>query len=77
MKDSESLRRSVNEWTTTIARVVGLASFVVAFGYEFAVDRFRNTSILIVTASVAGIPDILQLHKSGKEQRERERAAGE
>ena len=63
-----SFRGSVNDWTSTLTRIVGVAGFI----YELAFDQFRNPTAIVVSAGLAGLPDVLNYRSAVREQVRRE-----
>jgi hypothetical protein len=59
------LNRTVNAWLSSLSRAVGIAGLI----YEIVVDRFRHPEALGIFGGLAGLPDVLGLTASLRQQR--------
>lgn len=55
-----SLRQSIDDWTLTVSRLMGLAGL----GYELILDHLKNPTALVVFGGLAGLREIWEIHKS-------------
>lgn len=56
----QSLRQSIDNWTLTVSRLMGLAGL----GYELVLDHLQNPTALVVFGGLAGLREIWEIHKS-------------